>query len=383
MMFASLRGRAAIAGIFAVLIGGVTANAAAPRPAQAIRLIEFTPWLVTNQGPESAKGVLYYIRGWSEGLGLDEFHLAPYLTKTLNEHGWDVIVAKYPQGNVDSRFRYTSVPAAAAFVRERAAALKAQGYRHVALGGQSWGSWVEMTADQKPGLAADALWLVVPNVYGPKVFDNGANNRLFRLNYSNFAALLPAMHTPSILNTFAEDRWEPGGRASLFGKHFERVRVPYFTVDEPRGFSGHFAGWLPIYDYAYGKCIEEFIEKPEVITCTASPLVNNDFRSIFRIADLADAEQRRIVSGDTLAGRTFVVYNLNLPNRQYHYLYQYRTAARRDTMSPLAQSQEDVSFNNGQQCVGTTCSSLIKWSEHELLEFDTEHGNLIAWWVEK
>ncbi len=140
----------------ATILAFLTGIAAAKRLLAAgrirpIQLIEFTPWLVVNHGPDVAKGILYYIRGWSEGLGLDEFHLAPYLTKTLGENGWDVVVAKYPQGEVDQQFRYTSVSAAAPFVRERTAALRAQGYKRVILGGQSWGSWVEMAADQQPG----------------------------------------------------------------------------------------------------------------------------------------------------------------------------------------------------------------------------------------
>jgi pimeloyl-ACP methyl ester carboxylesterase len=373
----------AIGGIFAFVIGIADAKEPPVLPAGAMRLIEFTPWLVKNRGPDTAKGILYFIRGWSEGIGLDEFHLAPYLTKTLGEEGWDVIVAKYPQGNVEPRFRYTSVPTAAAFVRERVATLKAQGYKHIILAGQSWGSWVEMAADQQRGLAADALWLVVPNIYGPKTFDNGEKNRLFGLNYNNFASLLPAMRTPSVLSTFAEDRWEPGGRAQLLRENFERKRVPYLMIDQPAGFTGHFSGWLPIYDFAYGKCIQDFLEKPQTVACMPPRLVSDDFRSVFRLSEIANAEQKTVVSGSTLSGRTFVVFNLALPNKQYHYLYDYKSASQREIMSPLALSHEDVSFRNGQQCVGSVCSTLIKWSERELLEFDPRSGNLIAWWIER
>lgn len=366
-----------------VFPGGGLPSHAAPADPPVPPLVEFTPWLVKNQGPAGAKGVIYFVRGWSEGLGLDAFELAPYIMTTLNAHGWDVVVAKYPQGDVPSRMRYESVPGAAKFLRHRAEDLKAQGYKRIVLAGQSWGSWVAMAADQQKGLPADALWLIVPNIYGPKTFDTGEKNSLFRLNYTKFAALVPALNTPAVLNTFTGDRWEPGNRAALLRKHFETDKLPSLIVDEPQGFSGHFAGWLPIYDFAYGACIESFLEGPSAVTCSPPPLANDDFRSIFNISQVAGAEQKRVTSGDVLSGKDFVVFNLGLPNKQYHYLYSYKSAAERDTLNPLAQTKEQVAFRDGQQCVGTACTTLIAWSEGRYLEFDPKSGSLLAWWIQK
>ena len=42
-----------------------------------------------------------------------------------------------------------------------------------------------------------------------------------------------------------------------------------------------------------------------------------------------------------------------------------------------------VAFRDGQQCVGTVCTTLIKWSDSQFLEFDAKSGNLVAWWIEK
>lgn len=346
-------------------------------------LTEFVPWLTANRGAATAKGIIYFIRGWSEGLGLDDFHLAPYIMSRLNTAGWDVIVAKYPQGDVPSHMRYDSVPGAADFLKNRANALKNQGYKRIVVSGQSWGSWVAMAADQQKALPADVLWLIVPNIYGPKVFDTGEKNSLFKLNYTKFAALVPGLATPSVLNTFDGDRWEPGNRAELIRKHFAAVGVPSLVIDQPQGFSGHFAGWLPIYDYAYGACIEHFLDKPGAETCTPPALSNDDFRSIFRIGQVANADRKRVTFGDTLSGHDFVVFNLGLPNKQFHYLYSYKSATERDTMSPIAVVHEQVSYQNGQQCVGTVCTTLIAWADREYLEFDSNSGNLLAWWVEK
>jgi hypothetical protein len=305
------------------------------------------------------------------------------MMKTLSDDGWDVIVAKYPYGKVTPRMRYASVPGAAVFVHDRAAELKAEGYKRVVLGGQSFGSWVAMAADQQKDLSADVLWLMVPNIYGPKTLDNGKPNPQFRLNYTDFVALLPALHTPAVLNTFAGDPYETGGRAKLVSAHFERDKRPDLIIDQPPGFVGHFAGWLPIYDFAYGGCMRNFMTQPADGACSPPPLDNADFRSIVAISQVADAEQKRVAAGDVLAGRSFVVYNLGLPDKQFHYLYQYKSASLRDIMSPVAQSQEAVSYHDGQQCVGSICTTLIKWSDRQYLEFDSKSGNLVAWWIEK
>jgi hypothetical protein len=369
----------------AVVAAGMLTLLAGPsgaQPSEPVKLSEFVPWLVHNSGPAKAKGIVYFINGWSGGLGLDEFHLAPYIMKTLSDNGWDGIVAKYPYGRVVPSARYTSVPGSAAFVEQRVRDFKAQGYKLVVVAGQSFGSWVAMAADQQKGFRADALWLMAPNIYGPKTLETGGKNPLFHLNYTDFVKLVPALYTPSVLSTFADDPYEPGGRAQLVSAHFERDNVPSLIIDRPAAFFGHFAGWLPVYDYLYGGCIGSFFEQPAGTPCVAPPFSDDDFRSVFNISRVAEADQKRVTSGDTLAGRSFVIYNLKLPDKKYHYFYQYKSATERDIMSPVAQSHETVSYRDGQQCVGSVCSVLLSWSDSQFLEFDPKSGSLIAWWIE-
>src|SRR5690349_20137451 len=79
--------------------------------AQPDKLVERGPWLTMQIGPENAKGVIYYIRGWGfptgngpmGGVLLDSFQLLPYFIKTLSEQGWDVIAAKYPNRPIAKR----------------------------------------------------------------------------------------------------------------------------------------------------------------------------------------------------------------------------------------------------------------------------------------
>jgi pimeloyl-ACP methyl ester carboxylesterase len=351
-------------------------------PPSSTELIEFTPWLIREVGPATAKGVVYFIRGWSVGLGLDDFRLTPYATQSLATGGWDVIGAKYPNRSIGPHDNYASVPAAAEFVRARAAALKAQGYKRVIVAGQSWGAWVAVAAAQAEDFAADALWLTVPNIYGPRITEHGAVNREFPLNRTKFAALLPNLRTPAILETFAGDKWDPGNLATLVRSHYQSLSRPDFVIDKPGGFVGHFSGWLPVYDYAFGQCIEAFLEQPQALACRPRPLSNDDFRSIVKLSQVADAGSRRISSAQPLIGKKFVAFNLAYPKRPYHYLYNYETAGERSTMSPFAETSEAVSFRDGQHCVAGTCTLLIQWSQRQILEFDPSSGNLRAWWTQ-
>ena len=75
----------------------------------------------------------------------------------------DVIAAK--DQRIQPAMSYDTVPGAAAFIWQRAGELKAPGYKRVIIAGQSWGSWVAMVADQEKYFAAEALWLIVPNIW--------------------------------------------------------------------------------------------------------------------------------------------------------------------------------------------------------------------------
>ena len=58
---------------------------------------------------------------------------------------------------------------------------------------------------------------------------------------------------------------------------FEHNGVPHRIVDHPAAFNGHFAGWLPLYDYEFGRCIVSFMKNPKTGACTLSALSSGDF----------------------------------------------------------------------------------------------------------
>ena len=149
---------------------------------------------------------------------------------------------------------------------------------------------------------------------------------------------------------------------------------------KPPGFSGHFAAYLPVFDFAYGQCIEAFIESPRLEACRPPPLSNDDFRSIVSLAQIGEVGGRQIVEAAMLTGKKFVVFSLVSDANQH---YDYVAATQRLKMNTDGIARESVSFRDGLHCVGGACSKLIQWADGRLLEFDSKTGDLRAWWVEE
>jgi pimeloyl-ACP methyl ester carboxylesterase len=345
-----------------------------------LQLLEGTPWLINNKGPAGAKGVIYFVRGWTPAKSnLDHFKLPPYFVKSLNDAGWDVVSAKIPhnlpdQGEAPGRFLALR---AAPFVRGRIKDLKAQGYAKVVFFGHSWGGWVGMlVAAANPDV--DVLIQSAPGVFGRRVF-NGGENSNFRLNLSQFGPDLAAVKTPTVLITIANDEFDPGGRAQIAAKHFAGLNVPHLLIDKPAGFSGHVAAYLPFFDYAFGRCLAAFLDKPTSEPCRLPPIVNDDFRSILDIKQVPDADAKRIGSADALIGKTFDCWGLDAESRRYRFI---SVRERVRMLCCSAETHEGISLREGILCAGNTCSKLVKWSEGQLLEFDAKTGQLKAWWIE-
>lgn len=346
-----------------------------------LKLVETRPWLVAaDRGPAEAKGVVYFVRGY--GTTVDAFAPVPYFIKTLSDEGWDVIAAKVPQGtSKDAAIEV--VGAGAAFMRRRMSDLKGQGYKRVVLSGHSWGAWAALLAAQNPDFAADALLVSAPAIFGQRVsLVNGKPNPSFGLNLSELPAALNKVKTPSVMilpddTTFDPD---PARRGAMIEKYFERANVALLPFIKPPGFTGHLAGWLPIFDYAFGKCIAAFIENPSSSPCTPPPLSNADFRSIVDIQQVAEAGSRGITSAESLVGKKFLAYTLSASVTQH---YEYVSATQRKHMQGTGTTSEGVSFRKELHCVGSQCSKLLKWNDGQLLEFDAKGGRLVGWWVER
>jgi pimeloyl-ACP methyl ester carboxylesterase len=346
--------------------------------ARTFRLFDFTPWLVNNKGPENAKGVIYFILGWAGSRPtLDEHRLVPYFLKTLSENGWDIVGTKVPQHLPNQDIAVLgSYEAAPSIVRQQIQKLKVDGYRRVILAGHSWGGWIVLLAAQANDLAADALLLSAPSV-GPKTFD-GRNNPKFEKNFTEYPRLMNGIKTPTVLMLYDKDDEDPGGRGEVAKKHFEQNKVPHLLIDKPAGFTGHFAGWLPLFDYEFGRCIQSFLDNPKTDVCNLSPLANDDFRSILNLNQIADADGKRITTADMLVGKKFAAYTLGVPFRDWEFV---STTKRHGTRAPL-EFDEDFAFRDGKLCINDDCYVLVRWSDGYILSYHANSGDLSGWWIE-
>ena len=342
------------------------------------RLLEFTPWLVENHGPAKAKGVIYFILGWSGRPTLDNHLLAPYFLKTLSENGWDVVATKIPQHLPNQDFAVLGTyEAAPSIVRTRVQQLKADGYRRVILAGHSWGGWIVLLAAQADDLAADALLVSAPSV-GPKTRD-GRNNPNFEKNFNEYPQLINGIKRPTVLMFYPDDDEDTPGRSDIARKRFEANKLPHVIIDHPAGFVGHFAGWLPLFDYEFGRCIQSFLDNPKTEGCDLSGLANDDFRSIVNLKQVVDADGKRITSPDTLVGKKFAAYTLGAPFRTWEFV----SATRRHGTRAILEFDEDFTFHDGNLCANDACDVLVRWADRYILSFNAKSGDLSGWWIEQ
>ena len=207
---------------------------------------------------EGGRGLLYFIRGLVSADRDDDRHRPPqYFLTRLSQAGWDVTYAKYPQDLVyPGQATHGRV---AEFLRNRLQHLKRDGYRRVIVGGQSWGAWVTLVAQQQGDLAADGLFLLVPATHGKKMNLLGEPNPSFTKNKSELAPLVTSIRKPVAAVFFADDDYDPGGRGKLVEQQVRTRQLAHLLIDNPPGLKGHGAGWLPMFDFAYGACIETFL----------------------------------------------------------------------------------------------------------------------------
>ena len=348
---------------------------------QPLQLLETKAWLVgPTKGPARAKGVIYFVAGYSpERQMLDEFRLVPYYLKSLADDGWDVVRAKLPS-DIAGRRGLENVGLGALAIGRRVAELNAAGYKRVIVAGHSWGAWAALLA-ARDGAAGDALLLSAPNTFGPQVFQTtGRPNPAFHRSLGAFGPALANDKTPTILILPDDNVWDPdpAARGQIAEQYFGGAHIPHLVITKPPGFFGHYAGWLPIFDYAYGGCMRAFLANPAAATSCAPPaLANTDFRSIANLKQVA--QPHRIVSADSLLGRKFVVYTLKDIDNKY---IEYVSSAERVTMLSDNVLREPIAFHDGQQCIAQGCGVLLRWSDHEVLEFDPATGATKAWWIE-
>src|SRR6516165_9980138 len=114
----------------AALLIAALCHTASPATVQPT-LVEDVPWLVKNQGPGTAKGVIYFVHGYARTQPIiDDFKGAQPFLVDLNRQGWDIIGAKYPYSGSGARAT-DLIGSVGPGLAARVVALRKEGYQRV------------------------------------------------------------------------------------------------------------------------------------------------------------------------------------------------------------------------------------------------------------
>jgi pimeloyl-ACP methyl ester carboxylesterase len=357
----------------AVCHAGMQASAQQPSGS----LFESVPWLVKNQGPGTAKGVIYFIHGYDRlKPTIDDYDGVQPFVIGLNRQGWDVIGAKVPY-RASGALATDLIGAIGPGLPAKADAFRKQGYKRVVFGGQSWGAWLALVAATRHRMKADGLILIAPATYGARNNKEGQPNPNYARNKSEFLPLIAEDSTPSIVVFFKDDDYDPGGRGAFTQSTFDKRAVPHILIDGPAGLVGHGASWFPLFDYAFGDCFATFLAAPATTTCRPPPLDDSDFRSVLAKSQIADAESHPGVAPSDLAGRRFVRYSDGFAS-----LLHFNGDQSFQVIAPSVSDRRAVSSQNGALCLNNQCRDVVKWDSYRMISFDSKSGAATAWWIE-
>lgn len=203
-------------------------------------------------GPAKAVGAVI----WSHGRSVDSEDSTaptpPYMAE-LRQGGWDT-------------FRFNRMRASDTLANssrglaEEVHKLKQQGYRQVALAGQSFGGFLSlMAADSSDEV--DAVIATAPAAYGSfsEFYDSWRNNatKLYPL-------LEEVRHARVMVFYFHGDDFDPGGRGEQSRQILTQRQLPFVVVDQPPHLTTHWAASTPQFAKLYGNCILGFLDAVRV-----------------------------------------------------------------------------------------------------------------------
>ena len=201
-----------------------------------------------HHGPGSAVGAILYLPGHSPDEAYFDAHTirTPNIFIDMSRSGWDVYSIKLPEAE-DRDYDYF----AGQELLRVSGNLKKEGYRKVVLAGQSTGAWIlaELGAREGP---EDALILFSPATYGHDQYRSSNSTALY--------PLLRAIKKPVIMTNFSHDVFvDDDQRGQNAARILAKTGVPYIMIDHPPGLSGHAAGTLWSFAYAFETCFRNFL----------------------------------------------------------------------------------------------------------------------------
>jgi dienelactone hydrolase len=203
-------------------------------------------------GPQKARGAVV----WSHGRSLDSEDSAtptpPYMS-VLRDGGWDTFRFNRLR---DSDTFENSTQGLVAEVRQ----LKRQGYRRVALAGQSFGAFLAlMAADVSDEV--DAVIVTAPAAYGS--FSEFYTS--WRDNATRLYPLLEEVRQARVMAFyFHGDDYDPGGRGERSDAILAARGLPHVVIDQPALLTTHWAATKPEFARVFGNCMLGFLDAASV-----------------------------------------------------------------------------------------------------------------------
>jgi pimeloyl-ACP methyl ester carboxylesterase len=199
-------------------------------------------------GADRALGVVVWNHGRSINSEDSGSPTPPYL-RALRDSGWDVLRFNRPR---DGDNLTASTRRLVDYVKQ----LKHQGYRRIALAGQSFGAFLAlMAADSSEDV--DAVVATAPAAFGS--FDEFYDS--WRLNATRLYPLLERIKRARVmLFYFHADDFDPGGRGERSRAILSGHAVGFAVVDQPAFLSGHWASSTGLFLRRFGSCIRDFID---------------------------------------------------------------------------------------------------------------------------
>jgi len=203
---------------------------------------------IAPAGPARAKGAVVWSHGRSVNSEDSEAPTPAYMA-LLRDDGWDTFRF--------NRMRDTDTLAKSSIgLAKVAAQLKAEGYRKVALTGQSFGGFLAlMAADASDQV--DAVIATAPAAYGSfsDYYGSWLNNatKLYPLLQQVRSARIMVFY-------FHGDDFDPGGRGERSREILNARHIANVVVDQPPQLTSHWAATTPLFTKRFGGCIEGFLD---------------------------------------------------------------------------------------------------------------------------
>jgi len=192
------------------------------------------------KGPAAAHGAIIWNHGLSQTVA-DAASGTPAVMAMFRDAGWDVY--RLNRGIAGDREEDSTEALLAAIDK-----LKGEGYAKLVTAGQSFGSWLSLTAAGRTDKLT-AVLVNAPAAYGDASYAGFERNST--LLYPKLEAL---PHIPVIISFFTHDLFDPGGRGPQAERLLTERGVPHLIIDRPAVIEGHGVGSSVYFARRFGPC---------------------------------------------------------------------------------------------------------------------------------